>query len=90
MMSNRWSPPERGLACSPCREIAFSLRMHRPFSCQGPVGVSTNLIVFFFFLIQLNFYLFIYSFPTNTFTSDRTKPGNAEDISKLSHFARSR
>ena len=39
-----------------------------PFSCQGPLGVSANLIVFFFFKFNLslkNFLLFIYSFPTS-------------------------
>ena len=39
-----------------------------PFSCQGPLGVSANLIFFFFFFfffIQFDFfYLFIYLFPT--------------------------
>ena len=58
-------------ACSlpPFGRFLFSLRMRHPFSCLGPLGVSANLIVFFFFLIQFKFilfYLFIRSLQLHT------------------------
>ena len=55
---------KRKKICSPLSGGSFFLYACLiPFSCQGPLRVFTNLIVFFsFFLIQFNFFLFVYLF----------------------------
>ena len=60
------SLPERERKPVPlCQEVAFFLyACVIRFSCEGPLGVSANLSFPFFFLIQFNFFKFIYSLPT--------------------------
>ena len=68
MLSIRRSLPERERACTPLSGGCFFLyACVVPFSRQGPLGVSTNLIFFFLFFFNSFkfFYKFIYSFPTD-------------------------
>ena len=67
---NRLSLPEREKDCSSCQEVAFSLRMRRPFSLSGTSGsfFKFNSFSFFFFnsikTFFKKFYFIFYSFPT--------------------------